>query len=140
MIIKLAIPIKNARLQALADAMGVGAGAGAGTATLTLYAGTMPTQAGAALDPEHTELVVLDAPYPFASDITNGVMTIAPMPDAMATGEGLATWGRFRDGAGDFVADADVGDQESNALIKINNRQVYAGALIGVASAQLAEG
>lgn len=140
MYIGLSIDAKNRRLQAFAATVDEGGGAGAGTATLTLYAGERPAQPGGALEIEHTELVVLECPYPIADDITNGVMMLGAFAETMATGEGLATWGRFRDGNGDFAADVDAGQEGSGAFVILTRALVYPGVLIGVDSGVLAEG
>lgn len=133
----LSIAVRNARLQSIADALGAAAEPG----TLTLYTGPRPAS-GAPLDAQ-LALVVIPCPRPFAADVENGVLTGAPFEEVMATEQGEAVWGRYSDGAGAFVADADVGelDAEGNPTSDINlpNRLIYAGMLVRVTAVTLAE-
>lgn len=135
--LSLAIPVRNTRLQAIADAIDAGIDPG----TLTLYTGTRPGN-GAPIDTQ-IALVAIPCPHPFAADVENGVLTGAPFAEVMATAQGEATWGRYRDGNGEFVADADVGemDEQGNPTSDINlpNRLIYAGMLVRVTAATLAE-
>ncbi|MBB3192039.1 hypothetical protein [Halomonas cerina] len=129
----MALAIKNARLQAIAD--GVDA-AGQG-ATFTLYTGPRPASANEAAT--GTELVALPVPLPFADTIENGVLTGNPMVEAMATGDGQAGWGRLRDAAGVAVMDLDAGEEGSSKPATLPATQIYAGMLIEGVSVVLAE-
>lgn len=130
-------PLRNVRLQSIADAIDAGTDPG----TLTLYTGPRPGN-GAPLDAQ-IPLVEIPCPRPFATSVENGVLTGANFTEVMATGQGDAVWGRYRDGDGEFVADADVGelDAEGNPTSDINlpSRTIFAGALVRVTAATLAE-
>jgi hypothetical protein len=133
----LSIPLRNARLQSIADAIDTATDPG----TLTLYTGPRPSN-GAPIDTQ-LALVEIPCPRPFAASIENGVLEGASFEEVMATEQGEAEWGRFRDGAGEFVADADVGelDEEGNPTSDINlpNTMIYSGALVRVTTLTLAE-
>jgi|SRR5690625_1552290 len=137
----LAIPLRNTRLQAVADAIGANDEPG----TLTLYTGPRPGTGAPVTD--QLTLVVIECPKPFAESIENGVLTGRAFADAMSTGQGEAVWGRFRDGAGVFVADADVGelqdDGNGNLIptsdINLPNTVIYPGMLIRPTAATIAE-
>lgn len=133
----LSIPLRDTRLQAVATAIDAATEPG----TLTLYTGPRPGN-GAAIDTQ-LALVEIPCPRPFAVSVVNGVLTGAAFEEVMATGQGEAAWGRFRDGAGEFVADADVGelDEAGNPTSDINlpNAMIYAGALVRVTALTLAE-
>lgn len=135
--ISLAIPVRNARLQAIADAIDADTEPG----TLTIYTGPRPSS-GAPITTQAV-LVEMPCPQPFADSIENGVLEGAPFAEAMASGQGEAVWGRFRDGSGAFVADADVGelDEQGDPTSDINmpETMLYMGALVRVASLTLAE-
>lgn len=135
--ITLAIPVRNTRLQAIADAIDAATDPG----TLTLYTGPRPGN-GAAIDAQ-VELVTIPCPRPFADSVENGVLTGVPFEEAMAVGQGEAVWGRFRDGDGQFVADADAGepDAEGNPIadISLPNATIYPGMLVRVDALTLAE-
>lgn len=133
----LSIPLRNARLQAVADAIDAATEPG----TLTLYSGSRPSN-GAAVDGQ-TALVEIPCPRPFAESVENGVLEGASFEEVMATEGGDAVWGRYRDGDGEFVADADVGalDEEGDPTSDINlpSTQLYPGMLVRVMSVTLAE-
>ena len=133
----LSIALRNTRLQAVADALDAATEPG----TLTLYTGPRPGN-GAPPDAQ-LPLVEIPCPRPFAASVENGVLEGAAFAEVMATEGGLAAWGRYRDGDGEFVADADVGelDAEGNPTSDINlpNAQLYAGMLVRVTALTLAE-
>lgn len=137
----LTLAVKNARLQAIADAANAGADA-ANPATLTFYADPMPADAETALAGQ-VELAVVECPYPLQASIENGVMTLSAFTEQMATGEGQTTWARLRDTAGTTIADVSVGmeDAQGNptAQITISQSQVYPGVLIDITEGVIAE-
>lgn len=141
----LAIAIKNARLQAIADAANSGADSET-RATLTFYAGSQPSSVATAVDGQ-TLLAEVECPYPLESDITNGVMTLASFDSVQATGEGQATWARLRDVGGTALADFTVGEYEedgegndiSEGDIIISSTQMYPGVLVEVYEGTIAE-
>lgn len=137
----LALPLRNTRLHAIAAAIDAAATPG----TLTLYTGTRPGN-GAPITDQLT-LVVIECPKPFADTVESGILTGRPFADAMSTGQGVAAWGRFHDGDGLFVADADVGelqdDGNGNLIptsdINLPNTVIYPGMLIRPTAATIAE-
>lgn len=131
--IQLAEPVRNARLQALADAMAAGTEPG----TLTLYAGALPEMVGGTA--QGTALVEIPLPDPLVERLEGGILTLAPFPEAMATVDGVAIWGRIRDGDGEWILDADAGEEGSGATIVIKRTQVYQGVLVGIDTAVFAE-
>ena len=137
----LTLAVKNARLQAIADAANAGADAN-NPATLTFYADPMPTDADAALDGQ-TELAVVDCPYPLNASIENGVMTLSAFIEQMATAQGVATWARLRNVSGTVIADVTVGMEDElgnpTAQITISQSQIYPGVLIEITEGVIAE-
>jgi len=129
--IALADALKNARLQALADAIDAGSGPG----VLNIYDGTRPA-AGAAVTTQ-TQLASLAFAAPCAADISAGVLTFDAIADVMALADGAASWARITDAAGAFVADADVG--ETGADIIISQAQIYSGGQVSVTAASITE-
>lgn len=123
--IRLAIAVRNARLQAIAAQVD-GAGEGA---SLTLYRGAAPGSADTAAA-EDDALATLAIPPPFAAAIDNGVLTAVALPEVMASGTGQATWCRLRDGAGAAVLDMSVGTADAGHPVTLPDDQVYAGMLI----------
>lgn len=133
----LSIQLRNARLQAIATALDAASEPG----TLTLYTRPRPGN-GATIDTQ-LALVEIPCPRPFVASLENGVLEGAAFEEVMATAQGDAVWGRYRDGAGEFVADADVGelDEEGNPTSDINlrSRTIFAGMLVRVTSVIWAE-
>ena len=129
--IALATALKNARLQALADAINAGSGPG----VLNIYDGTRPA-AGATITSQ-TLLASLEFADPCESDISAGVLTFDTIADVMALADGVASWARITDSDGGFVADADVG--ETAADIIINQAQIYGGGQVSVTAASITE-
>lgn len=133
----LAVSLRNARLQAVADAIDAGTEPG----TLTLYTGPRPGN-GAAVDGQ-IALVEIPCPRPFAASVENGVLEGAAFEEVMATAQGDAVWGRYRDGDGEFVADADVGELDAEGAptsdINLPSAMIFAGMLVRVTAATLAE-
>lgn len=129
-----ATALRTARAQLLATALDEGA---AGAATLKLYGGTRPASGAAITD--QPLLISLPLAHPSAQTVTGGVLTLKAIPEAMVTGNGTISWGRFLDRDGGFVADLDVGLPESGADLEIPVLEVYAGAYIRINSATVTE-
>ena len=66
-------------------------------------------------------------------------LMFAPVADAMVVTDGSVTWARVEDGAGNAVADLDVGLPGSGAAIILTDTSLKAGALIRVTLAKLIE-
>lgn len=113
--------------------------AGGGNATLKLYPAPIPAPGGST-----TATALLSFSLPPGIAAADG-LTITGIVPALAAESGVPIWGRIADSAGVFVADVDVGDQHSGAAIAIQvdagpsgNVQVYAGAIVTLASLHLA--
>lgn len=126
--------VKADRLQAFTRALD----GGTGGAKIKLYSGIQPS-AGAA----HSQqlLCELTIPKPSAVSVSNGILTIAAPFSAMALLDGVVTWCRLTDSAGNWVADCDAGGAESTAVFRIQNAsgEVFAGGQVIVNQAQLKE-
>lgn len=131
--IALAEHVRNARLQAVADALDDGSAA----ATLVLYDGAQPDPGAPITD--QTQLAAHAFSRPAAATIESGKLTFAAIADAMAAAAGIAAWARAFDGAGAWVMDMDVGEAGSGAAVIISSTTLYAGALVRVVSATLTE-
>ncbi|WP_435105571.1 hypothetical protein [Arhodomonas sp. AD133] len=131
MSVALAEPIRDARLQAIADAIDA-AGAGA---TLTLYGGAQPDPGAAT---SATALAIFTLPHPVGS-VTAAVLTLADVAETQAVADGTATWGRIVDAAGTWAVDLDAGPEGSGAAIELSDTQLYTGGVVKVLSGELLE-
>ena len=123
--------VRNARLQAVADAIDGGSGAG----LLRIYDGTRPSSGGAAT----TLLAELTFSDPCAASVTGGVLTFdAVTKDSSANATGTASWFRCVDSAGTFVIDGGVGT--SGADMNLNSVSISAGQEVSITSATITEG
>ncbi|MGL5948227.1 MAG: hypothetical protein ACRCYV_04085 [Aeromonas sp.] len=130
-------PLRTARASALAAAIDGGAvGATPGAASLTFY--TAPRPATGAAISSQTALVALAFTHPCAQSISSGVLTLAPLAEAMASAGGTPTWARIRDRSGAFVADLDVGTTAA-ADLQLPVADLYQGALVRIDSATISE-
>lgn len=135
MLLHLATPIRNARLQAIADAIDAGTAGG----LLHFYTGPQPA-AGAAITTE-TLLGTVGFGDPCAASITGGILTFAAFtPDPVADADGVCAWARATDSAGNFVADFDVSGPAGDGAIKLSSVTVYAGGTLSVTTRTLTDG
>lgn len=135
MTIRLATPIRSARMQAILNAIDAAVGPG----TLALYDGTQPASVGGEIT---TQTLLGTVVFAATSGIAvDAVLTFYPFtPDGAADASGMATWARIRDGDGLFVADLDVGLTGSGAAIQMDNTQIYQGGVISVTSGVITDG
>jgi hypothetical protein len=135
MSISVLVTIRNAMLDLIRAALD------AGTPTkgkLRIYDGTPPSPGGAVTDQQLLGELTLGLPCGSAA---NGVLTFASITEEdLAQATGTATWGRFTDGTGTWVADFDVGDAQSNAFLKLNRTAIYQGDIIRVTAGALSLG
>jgi hypothetical protein len=127
--------VRNARLQAVADAINGGSGAG----KLRIYSGSRPATGGTAT----TLLGEITLNDPAQSGIAAGVLTLDVSPtiqDASADASGTATWARILDSADTFVCDLDVGATGSGADIELSSTSIVAGGTITVTSGTITAG
>ncbi|ATL99554.1 hypothetical protein CK910_14560 [Aeromonas sp. CA23] len=132
--LKFSDTVRTARAQVLATAIDTGS---AGPATFKVYTGPRPAP-GAAITSQQL-LVTLQFPNPCAQSVTGGVLTLKPLAEQMATGNGAPNWGRFTNRDGDFVADLDVGPPASGADLEIPTDELFAGALVRINTATITE-
>lgn len=106
--------------------------AGTTGATLALYATVQPANGAA---PGGDALATFTLPKP-AGSITAGVLTLAPVDDALILSTGIALWGRFAvDGAAEI--DCDVSNTTGSGAVKLATTQLYAGGSVRLASGTL---
>jgi hypothetical protein len=134
--IALAVAIRNARLQQIAQALDSAPSGG------QLHLITEPrADAGAPLTTQ-TVLASLRLANPCTQNLIGGTLTLNPMPAAMVQRSGIAVWARFTNGDGAWVMDVDVGllaDTNSTAEGKLDRVQLYAGGLVSVTLAEFVE-
>ncbi len=129
MTLGMAVPLRNARL----DAITAFAGA---NAKLRIYDGSRPATGGTAT----TLLAELTCNATFAPAASGGALTLnAITGDTTADATGTATWARIVKSDGTtHVADCSVGT--SGADINLNTTSIVAGAAVTVTSAVITEG
>lgn len=121
--------------QAIADAFDAGAGAG----YWDFYTGPMPATPAAAITTQ-TKLGTVTLSDPCAT-VSGGTITFAPITqDNSADAAGDAVFVRGFDSEGNTVADFDVGNQASDAFVKMNTVTVIEGGPIMVETAVLTVG
>ena len=125
---KLSTPVKNARLQVLADLID-----NSGGGTLTLYTAPQPTTPDDTLNDQQA-LVAIPCAVPFASSISDGQMVLTPLAETMATTGGTPTWARLTNTDGAVLADLTVGTD-----ITLGSDQIYPGILVRASAAGIAE-
>jgi hypothetical protein len=133
--IKLSTAARNARLTALRDQLDADGEPG----YIEFYTATQPATGGAAITTQ-TLLGTCTLSKPCGS-VSGGVLTLATVADDLsADADGDIAWARFYDGAGNWLMDADCGDEASSALIKFNTVIAKAGGIIQIVSGTLTEG
>lgn len=121
------VGIRNAQLQAVADAINAGSGAG----LLRIYTATRPAT-GAAITTQ-TLLAELTFSDPIETSITGGVLTANTITqDSSANNSGTASWFRIVTSAGTFVMDGSVGT--SGADLNLNTTAITSGVPVSVTS------
>jgi hypothetical protein len=134
--IALAVGIRNARLQQIAQALDSAPSGG------QLHLITEPRAEAGALLSTQTVLASLRLSNPCTANLQGGNLSLTPMPAAMAQRSGIAAWARFTNGDGTWVMDVDVGlisDMQSTAEVKLDHVQLYAGGLVTVTLAEFVE-
>lgn len=115
---------------------------------LLVYDGPRPA-AGGAPDAASSVLATLVFPRPSLNNVTTNVLTLLNPPPTMVTATGLATWARMTSGSGQFVADMDVGTDDTLPLPEVIIRKadnspadttnLYAGGEFSVSLARLVD-
>lgn len=128
------VSIKNSRLAVIKDAIDAAQGAG----KIMIYTAPVPDPPGSPVSTQ-TLLAELTFSKPCGS-IDGGVLTFSTIQEeSNAPATGTAAWARITDGDGNWVADVDVGDSSSSAVIKLNTTQIYQGGIVRITSASIAE-
>lgn len=131
--IALATPVKNARLTVIAQALDAGVSPG----VLEIYTAPRPAP-GEAITNQRL-LVEIPFPKPCSAGVDNGLLTFAPIDDALCKQTGQAAWARFRDGDGHPVADGEVGLIGSGTEVELSTLALFAGGAVTVTVADLTE-
>lgn len=111
---------------------------------LRFYAAPRPSAGATAGSAPLVATVIL--PRPLVADLAGRTLTLAAIPDAMATLAAFITWARWEDGAGTWCLDCDVAEgdpsappAEGDAPIIIDSASVLPGGLVRVLSAVFEE-
>jgi hypothetical protein len=123
------------RLQALTRALDQSPSA---PGQMRVYGGAQPPAGDAPTGPI---LVTLLFQKPSAGPVVGNTLTLAMPTPGMVINSGIATWARFTDGAGAFVADIDVGIVGSTAALQLSgaSTQIYAGGQLDAGSFTLVD-
>lgn len=131
--ITLSIPIRNARLAVIGNALDSGVAGG----LLRIYSAPRP-DIGEALT-EQVMLVEIRLPKPSVWSLDVGKLTFAPIGEALCRRSGSAAWARLADGDERWVADLDVGLEGSGAEVELSKLQLFAGGAVNVNLAEISE-
>lgn len=127
------------RLQALTRALDQSPSA---PGQMRVYGGAQPPAGDAPTGPILVTLLFQkpSAGLVVTSTLTSTLTLAMPTP-GMVINSGIATWARFTDGAGAFVADIDVGIVGSTAALQLSgaSTQIYAGGQLDAGSFTLVE-
>lgn len=138
--ISLSIDLRNARLDAVRDAIDAGGGAG----SLRIYPGARVGDPST--PPGQVLLVEAEFQRPCAPDASAGVLTFAALTEPTILADGTAAWARIVDSTGTGLVDLDIGQAGidpqtqqpySNAPIKLSLLQLAAGGTLRISSATL---
>lgn len=125
---RLAAATRNAMLQAIVTRLDLGAG----PATMKIYSGPMPPTGDTALS-GNTLLGTLTFSKPAAPAPADGTLAFATITeDSSADASDKATFARLQDSNGGLVGDFDVGDEKSDAVIKLNSTNIAEGGPIRI--------
>lgn len=133
------VRLDAATLSMMAQAIIASFDAGTGPATLVFYTGPQPSSVSVAVTSQ-TLLGTLTFSDPCGTEL-NGTITFNPIAqDNAADAAGIAVWARVYDSDGVARADFDVGDEASEAVIKMNTTTVVEGGPILISSFTLTVG
>ena len=133
MSVGLAVSVRNAEMQALADLIDSGPGNG----RLRIYAGTRPATG---LAPGLSTLLAdIELAKPCGT-VALGQLVFAAPPDGAGVADGNATWARFVNSAGAFAADASAGAVGGGAIVQLQSATISNGQTVRVVSGVLTEG
>lgn len=126
--------LRNARAQAIIDAIDAGAQNGA----MVFFTGPRPAT-GAALTSE-TQIAFCELSNP-AGTVNNGVITLSAISeDLSADADADIAWARIVDGDDNFVMDLSCGEDGSGAEIIFNTTTARIGGVVQILSGAFTEG
>lgn len=135
MTVALATSVRNARLDAIRDALDAGSGA----AKLRIYTASRPAT-GAAITSQ-TLLAELELANPSAPNASGGVLTLTTsFSDPTANATGTAAWARLVDSDENFVADLTVTATGGGGDVTFATVSFVAAQTITITSATITEG
>ena len=125
--------VRDARLQAIADAIDAAGAAG----RLRFY--PAPRVGGPAIAPGVP--LLLDAAFqrPSSAGAAGGVLVFDPLDEALVSANGTAAWARITDSDGVGIMDLDVGLVDSGAEVELDNVVMAIGAAVRIDIASLTE-
>ena len=122
------------RLQAFTRGLDSGSGPG----QLKIYDGTRPNS-GAAITTQKL-LVTAFFAKPSSAGVVNGVLSFdVDETPVTCVDSGVATWARFENSAGTFLADTDVGVSGSGKGVELSKVQLYLGGEVTVTLGTMVE-
>jgi hypothetical protein len=131
MALAFATTLRNARLDAIDDAINGGSGAG----LLRIYDGTRPATGGSAT----TLLATLTFSDPALAAASSGTITASAITsDSAADATGTATWFRIVDSAGTHVMDGNVAASASD--LNLTTTSILTGQPVSISSFVITEG
>lgn len=132
MTIKLAVATRNARLQALIDALGA-------SAQIRIFSGSRPADVASA--ETGTLLAQLTGGSPFAPAASGGTASAnAITQDSSADATGTAAWARLRTSGGTAICDIDVTATGGGGELQLVTTSIVAGQPVQISSFALTEG
>lgn len=133
MTIKLAVATRNARLQALIDAIGA-------SAQIRIFSGSRPANVAAAETGTLLAQLTGNASG-FAAAASGGTSTAnAITQDSAADATGTASWARIRTSGGTAIVDIDVTATGGGGELELVTVSIVAGQPVQISSLSLTEG
>ncbi|MEA3639967.1 MAG: hypothetical protein VBE63_08485 [Lamprobacter sp.] len=128
--------VRNARMQAVADAIN----SGTGPATIEIYDGVRPATKGGAITDQVLLATVLFADPCTTTPIADGALTFDAFSPATAVAGGSATWGRIKNADGMFIADIDVSEVAGGGQLVLNATSIVLNATVEVTAGSILDG
>jgi hypothetical protein len=127
--ISMSLALRNARLQAIVDALDKGAR----PAVLKMYDGKRPRTGG----PGSTLLAEISLSRP-CGYVDGGTLTMGAFGKAKGLAMGIASWARFESGRGEAVLDASVGLEDADILM-VGSCAIATGQPVEIETAEFTE-
>lgn len=131
--ITLSVPLRNSRLAVIGRALDAAVEGG----LLRLYSAPRPA-VGEALG---TQIVLAEIrlPKPSVASLDGGILTFAPVDEALCRRTGTAAWARMLDGNATGLIDLDVGEIGSGAEVELDHLDLLAGGRVRVQLGEIRE-